>query len=434
MINPGDFYYRGFEISENQITYHFNMGGHVFTPRWTFPFALNAADPRIKQAAFNLGMAELISYWKAACPENVYVECGELSDGTIAWWKKLYFHGLGEFFFRNHITLENDRGFMNIISAAFADTIIMPPHGEPPHGVLKGTLIPVGGGKDSIVTMEMLGTENNDAFLINGTGHAVATARLAGFSDEHIIQVKRVIDPELLIMNKAGALNGHTPFSSIVAFASFIAALALNKQYIALSNESSANEGNVPNVNHQYSKSIAFERDFRELTNSQFGTEKPEYFSLLRPLNEWQITKRFVRHDKYLTTFLSCNIGGKKDRWCGACAKCLYVYIMLAAFLPDAALIPVFGVNMLGNDSETFVKMISGLVTPGEEKPWECVGTREEINHALFAATMLRLLQGVDLPVLLRKFHGKESAYIDDCFNEDNFVPETFVSLLKGDV
>lgn len=68
--------------------------------------------PRIRRAAqrmlFSLGMVELISYWKCACPPRVVVECGGLDEADNAFWKRLYFNGLGEFFFRNGIEADYD--------------------------------------------------------------------------------------------------------------------------------------------------------------------------------------------------------------------------------------------------------------------------------------------------------------------------------------
>lgn len=63
-------------------------------------------DPESETArhlAFSLGMVELVSYWKPMCSPNVEVLCGALSEAESEWWKKLYFGGLGEFFFKNGI-------------------------------------------------------------------------------------------------------------------------------------------------------------------------------------------------------------------------------------------------------------------------------------------------------------------------------------------
>ena len=68
---------------------------------------------------------------------------------------------------------------------------------------------------------------------------------MAGFENTNIIEVYRTIDKNLIDLNKEGFINGHTPFSAMLAFFSYFIAYILGKRYIALSNESSANESNV---------------------------------------------------------------------------------------------------------------------------------------------------------------------------------------------
>lgn len=127
-----------------------------------------------------------------------------------------------------------------------------------------------------------------------------------------------------------------------------------------LSNESSANETYVSGrqVNHQYSKSTEFERDFRSYV-TDYLDDSIQYFSLLRPWSEWQIAKKFVTYPQYFPVFQSCNLGSKTDIWCADCAKCLYVYILLSAFLDDETLVKIFGKNML--DCESTRICLTGL-------------------------------------------------------------------------
>jgi hypothetical protein len=412
--------YHDFTVSQGRIRFHFSIDEFRFEPEWTFDLPIHGD---LSLFAFNLGMAELVSYWKCACPPLVEVQCGALCEWQTAWWKKLYRNGLGEFFYRNGIEPGDD--FMQI--RATGGELPLPEKRE-----LGGCLIPVGGGKDSIVTMELLKNceTNNLAYIINPRRPVLETAYLAGFADGEVVGVRRTIDPTLLELNKRGYLNGHTPFSSVIAFSGVLFAYLAGKKYIVLSNESSANEANVKgtDVNHQYSKSAEFERDFREYSLKVFGGS-PEYFSLLRPWSEWQIVREFVKEPKYLNVFQSCNVGSKTDVWCGKCAKCLYVYIMLSAFLEQEDLIPIFGGNLL--DLPELEGIFNGLLYDSEEKPFECVGTRSEVNLAL--SRTLEKHSG-DLPFLLRKYAANPRgapASLDDYFDEDNYVPEEFLRLLR---
>lgn len=432
--------YHDYFIGKDGFSYHFSLDGseeseYVFRPEWRcVGMELTTDDPILRQLVFNLGMAELVSYWKCACPPIVEIHCGGLDDWQIAWWKKLYRHGLGEFFYVNGIVPADD--FMTIVptkanTAVYTDNAVQKR--------LSGCFIPVGGGKDSIVTMELLKQrENSDddlCYIVGDIKRAYDSAITAGYTDSRIIRVSRTIAPSLLELNKKGYLNGHTPFSAIVAFSALVFAYQCGNEYIVLSNESSANEGNCNadfgDVNHQYSKSTEFERDFREYTDRLY-TGLPNYFSLLRPWNEMQITRKFVNYPQYFSVFQSCNAGTKTNTWCCKCAKCLYVYIMLAAFLDDDVLCGIFGGILL--DNHDLSPLLNALVNPDYDKPFECVGTREEVNYALFMAAKRR---GNGLPLLLRKYMAEfaESFPSDfapdltDYYDDVNYVPADFLRL-----
>lgn len=424
--NP-EFIYHGYDLTESGVVYHFSIDKYEFNPRWTWDSALvpkNVNRDALERIVFSLGMAELVSYWKCACPPTVRVLCGALDERQIKWWKKLYFNGLGEFFYRNNIDADFD-SFMTIVPKSRENKPLSDFYNE-----RKGALVPVGGGKDSVVTLELLREMESDnlCYIINPRGATLGCAHTAGYSDEKIIGPRRTIDKNLLERNADGWLNGHTPFSAIVAFSSYLFAFLTGKKYIALSNESSANEANIggTKINHQYSKSTEFERDFREYC-AEYLLPRPEYFSMLRPWSEWQIAKKFVTYPKYLNVFQSCNVGSKTDTWCGKCAKCLYVYIMLAAFLDDEQLTNIFGSNML--DNPEFSDLFNGLVFADFDKPFECVGTRAEIQLALYRAAKRR----TTLPLLLKNYiekHPEEPENLDNFFDNDNFVPQELLPLL----
>ena len=367
-----------------EISFEFSQyDGIKFNPKYKIPvieelyFKKNTT--LLDEIIFNLGLVELVSYWKATCSPIVNIKCSSLNKEQISWWKKLYFNGLGEFFYINNI-ITNEDDFMNIVAENInkerKDKFVI-------NEKLEGALIPIGGGKDSIVTLETLkNTSNNMCYIINPRGATLETVKMADYFDNTIF-VNRSLDKNLLDLNAKGFLNGHTPFSAIVAFSSYLVAYLYNKKSIALSNESSANESNVigTNINHQYSKGIEFENDFREYVKENLSDEI-QYFSFLRPLNEFKIVEKFCNYPKYFKIFKSCNVGSKQDIWCNNCPKCLYVYIMLSAFLSTEEVIDIFGTDMFENIK--LKKILDGLVSDKFDKPFECVGTKEEINYALY--------------------------------------------------
>lgn len=173
---------------------------------------------------------------------------------------------------------------------------------------------------------------------------------------------------------------------------------------MALSNESSANEASIigTNINHQYSKSFEFETDFRNYVHENLSADF-NYYSLLRPLSELQIAALFSKTDTYNLIFKSCNVGSKEDVWCCNCSKCLFTFIMLSPFIKSEIMLSIFGENLL--DKMNLWNTLLELSGQTEEKPFECVGTIEEVNIAL--CEIIKQKQNEKLPILLQKY--KES-------------------------
>ena len=456
------FVYHGYDIEEFadnvKFTFHFEIEGlSSFAPAWTFPKKKEmngiVTDEGLRAMAFSLGMVELISYWKIACPPSVLIEGEYLNENQIAWWKSLYFNGLGEFYYTNGIE-ENEQDFMTIIPGAADVTAARTrTDGEQQRQFASsvagrsklmdgaGCLIPIGGGKDSAVSLEVLKNyqKNNYCYIINPRGATLETVKAGGYSKEQVIAVHRTLDQNMLKLNREGFLNGHTPFSALVAFSSTIAAYMNGLKYIVLSNESSANESTVPGstVNHQYSKSFAFEQDFHEY-EAAYLKSGTYYFSLLRPLSEFQIASLFAQYHQYHGIFKSCNVGSKQDIWCGHCPKCLFVWLILSPFLTQQALVNIFGTNMLEDETmqETFEKLV-GLVP---DKPFECVGSRDEINAAIGMTIAAMEKAGTQLPYLLSYYKttslgntGADTGEQYFCYYDSgNLLPEEFDAALKS--
>ena len=367
------------------IVYDFNLGGKfAFHPGFSipakrfiknFPTRETLNSPLYRNLLFHIGMIELISYWKTACPPVVIIKNHKLSDAQLAWWKNVYFQGLGEFFYTNSI------------ESSLADFMTISSEGEvfdsQEISLDETVIIPIGGGKDSVVTLELIKkTEKIRPFIMNPRGATIECARVSGFGTDSFIEVNRRLDPLLLELNAQGFLNGHTPFSALLAFYSLLVSAITGHRHIALSNESSANEPTVAGteVNHQYSKSFAFEADFRNYVGKYISVSF-NYFSFLRPLNELRIAQLFAEQVKYYPVFKSCNAGSKTDIWCCNCPKCLFAFTILSPFIPVIEMVHIFGKNLFEMPQMlTYLKELTGI---DEVKPFECVGTIDEVNAAL---------------------------------------------------
>lgn len=425
--DEGDKIVIGFEFEIENLA---KFNPHIEILKKNFNF--KTINDKVRNIVFNMGMIEAMSYFKATCSPQFLIKCGSLDDFQKEWFKKLFYLGLGEFRYRNNINIDQD-SFVNFDNYGEATKV------ESEEDLLSGILIPIGGGKDSNVTMEILKKYNEDslAFRIGKNEVADECARLGGFNDDRVVEIKRTIDKDLLELNKRGFLNGHTPFSAVVAFNTYLCAYLLGKKNVALSNENSANESNVvgENINHQYSKTIEFENDFRDYAD-RYLKGNVNYFSLLRPLSELQIAKLFSRYEKYHKVFKSCNVGSKSSPWiwCCNCPKCLFVYSILSPFLYKDKLVEIFGQDMFENTLllSTFIE----LCGYGEIKPFECVGTYSEVRYAV-SETIRKYEDKPNLPYLLKYYYEhfelSDENPLND-YNEDHNVPKEFEDLLKEEL
>jgi UDP-N-acetyl-alpha-D-muramoyl-L-alanyl-L-glutamate epimerase len=397
-------------VSNNalNITYHFALGAkYQFFPKYNIPLnnwgIEKLSGAFISNIVFHIGMVEMISYWKASCSPKIFIKPYRLKNYEQEWWRKLIFNGLGEFLFLNGIETSEKK----LVSFLFHDGARKVPRNiEFPRN--QRVLVPIGGGKDSLASLNILSQDSMQkvAFAINPGQATLDSVRISGLENSFFI-VNRTIDPLLLELNSQGFLNGHTPFSALLAFVSLLAASITDCSHIALSNESSANEPTIPGteINHQYSKSYVFEKDFRKFVLHSI-TKDINYFSLLRPLNELQIAAIFSGNPEFLRVFKSCNVGSKTNSWCCNCPKCLFTYIMLSAFVDSKQLVEVFGENLL--EKESLIPLLDQLSGLTPEKPFECIGTIEEVNAALGSAAMSYC--EADMPLLLRHHRKHTSA------------------------
>ncbi len=395
----------------------------------------NLPENLLQRLAFQIGMTELVSYWKIACPKKVVVKPFVLTENQIKFWKKLYYNGLGEFLYLNSISV-SEADLMQIetmlpIDSFSTNTAFARNDMDSSISFEEKVLVPIGGGKDSVVTLECLRHEMPIIpLIVNPRGATLNCMKTAGYKEDEYIVINRTLDPTMLQLNAEGYLNGHTPFSALLAFISVLVAFGSRSKYIALSNENSANESTVPgtNINHQYSKSFEFERDFRNYVAENLN-DKVQYFSFLRPLSELQIAKLFAQCEAYHPVFRSCNVGSKTDSWCCHCPKCLFTWIILSPFLSREKLVSIFGKDLMADESlQPIFEELNGTAPV---KPFECVGTVEEVRACIKAAGISTDSTAgfVKVPKLVE---GPTVEEILNRFNTQHFLPAQFEQILKS--
>jgi hypothetical protein len=342
------------------------------------PFALTDDQGRVvERLGLMLGAVASTSYFKARLARVVRVD-GAVGERGRALIEGVFAQGLAEFAHRNGL---------NAIAPVFefADAEAEPAAGSVAAG--SGWLVALGGGKDSVVALEMLreAEETATAVCVGGYEPVRNCAKAAGVE---LVEIERGLAPELAQWNEAGAPNGHVPVTAINSLILLIEAVLRGTRGVVMANERSADEPTVQDealgaVNHQYSKSLAFERALRAwLDEERIGLE---YFSILRPWSELAICRRFATMPAYHGAFVSCNAAYRRDverrsaKWCGDCAKCRFVFLGLAPFTGPDELVAIFGSDLLRDESHT--EGFAALLSP-EAKPFECVGTRAEVRAA----------------------------------------------------
>ena len=354
-------------------------GGPRFEERLVFDFVpqelsweASAALDRIFRLIFLLSG---VSYYKSFVPPTLICEPFPVDRVTADFLQKFYEKGLAEFAFRNRISL---RDHFSVRWSA----------DQPPAPIVldlpRRTCVPVGGGKDSIVTLECL-KRSGEPLLLFSLGDAEPIRACITAADLPFIRVHRRLDSGLFKLNEAGALNGHVPITGILSAIAAAAAVMVGCDAIVMSNEHSASAPNLridgTDVNHQYSKSLEFEGDFSEYLKN-YISPSIAYFSLLRPLSEIEIARRFAKYPEYFGIFRSCNAAFRQlpaargREWCGNCPKCRFVFLALSPFIEKAELISIFGRNLF--DDETQLDGFAQLCGLREHKPFECVGELAE--------------------------------------------------------
>lgn len=404
----------------------------LFTPEITFPISEHVSLSALEPLAFQLGLVEMISYWKCACSPEIVVSAAPLHKKTLQWWTDLFLHGLGEFYYHNDIDFSQP-DFFTLQAESYQET-------PQTFSAQKSDrdLILVGGGKDSSLTLELLSSTRNTSrvMALNGNRSSLDSARIAGFARP--LLVSRRIDPLLLELNQKAYLNGHTPFSAYLAFLSTLVAAANGFSRILVSNEASADEANLKiagmPINHQYSKSFRFERRFREYAKTHLSADI-EYYSVLRPLHDIQISMLFSRHERQLRSFRSCNVNQRKDSWCAKCPKCAFVFLTLAPFLSAQKMTEIFGSNFfLITEIQDNIR---DLIGKGEGKPFECVGTIEESLLALKLSIEKEQTDGLKVPAALQALLTEEETMKIDTsllqsWSSQHFLPLHQEALLKS--
>ena len=331
-------------------------------------------DPSVAGALDVLALAASVSYLKATLPARIEV-ARDAGPAALAMLRALLTDGLAELALRAGLGPLDDAFALPAAAARAtpADTTVR-----------DGTLVTVGGGKDSALTLALASRHDPDALAVAVNPRA-PMERTAAWAGVGLVRIERRLDRTLLDLNARGAINGHVPITAIVTSAAAVAAAMLGRGTVLVSNERSADaatrEVDGWRVNHQYSKTSAFERLLGAALDE--AGARTRVVSLLRPLSELAIARGVAREVGLVAQVTSCNaafaLDGPGDGWCGRCDKCRFVQLALAPFSDRDRLVADLGFDALDDPAQVdaFTTMLDAAT-----KPFECVGTVEEVRLA----------------------------------------------------
>ncbi len=420
-----------FDPTTGKASFGYGLDGLHFVETLGFPAGADAGaaeSPSFRKLLDLTAVVLGVSYFKLRAPFEIVAPNIALTEAERAFAIDVYENGLGEFYARNNLM-------------RFGKLTIHAPHdaqaAKPAPALPDRTLLPVGGGKDSLVSVDLL-THAGVAFTpfaVNPKGPILTSVDKIGTKP---VYVTRTLDAEMIRLGKEpGYYNGHVPSTAINSMIAALCALLYGYNQIVLSNERSASEGNVTfdgrETNHQYSKSLGFELLIASILSDATGGAL-KYFSLLRPYSEARIASLFTHEDKFDRVFSSCNrnfrlTGNDGPLWCGECPKCHFVFLIFAPFMAKDRLLAIFGKNLLDiADNEGSFRELAGLAG---QKPWECVGEILEAAACLYTLTRHAdwhqdaVVRGVKADLLAQYGEPKLQLAMAECLTDshDHHIP-----------
>jgi len=379
------------DAESGTLTCRYDLDGREFAERFTLPAGPRWRTEAARAAARLVFLLAGVSYYKTAAPSLIDLGETALTETELAFLREFYLQGLGEFGYRNHLDLTSLRIEARPARAQNREPIAREPNGQ------RRALVPFGGGIDSIVVVERVRRLADVAlFVVNRPADRFAAIEApAAVTGLPIVRAEREIDPQLLRSAELGFLNGHVPVTGILSAIAVLAAVLEDRDAVVMSNEWSASvptlEYDGRPVNHQFSKSDIFEVAFRTVLAEASADRLPDYFSWLRDRTELWVGQEFAGLEQYHGSFRSCNKAfysdpaRRLDHWCGHCDKCCFIDLILAPFLPAAALRRIFAVSGEPLDNPGLAGKFRALLGAGA-KPFECVGEVSECRAAVLLA------------------------------------------------
>lgn len=350
-----------------------------------FPI-LRSNKYEINQILTHLHIALWVSYYKLYPTKEIIVESSYLTENQKSFWNTFYLKWLWEFFYRNQL---DPRGLANFISKEWA-----PKFENKISLTANKSLVLFWWGKDSLVSVELLKEKWEDFDLFSFGKEFPLHEIAAEPTHKNRLIIKRSLDlAQITKLLEQWYYNWHLPITGIISFVTIMVSYLYWYKATVTSLEKSADEWNTVycdmEINHQRSKSAEFENLFKTYVSENISDDFSIY-SFLRDWYEIKVVKEFAKYSQYFHSFSSCNrnfhLTWSKltwdDLWCWICPKCLFVYTMLRAFVWKETVNKIFNKDLF--EDENLIPLFNELLGIDWIKPFECVGTNEEMVLAFW--------------------------------------------------
>jgi hypothetical protein len=423
----------GQQVTGSTVCFSYRAKGRDYKIALTLPPSLagplqSFAGAAMEQLLAAIGIAFSAFFFRLSDFAELSVETVPLDEESRIFFSNFLVGGLAEFRYLQGL----DPGRHIGVSALPGDAM------EPLRFDTEDRVIMLnGGGKDTIVAAELLKAAGQPFSWLTIRPNAVRRRVIELSGNPQSLEVGYEIDGR--IDAHIAYPWGHVPHTSIVLSIGLLVAVLLKARYVVAGNELSADHGNVRHrnveVNHQYTKSSAYEAGLWSFAKRRVTTSVG-VFSILRPFHDLQLARLFAMQKRYLTSFISCNVGIRHGRWCRECPKCAFTALALRPFLNDEEMARIFDEDLF--ERVAIRKHVLALVG-GQTKPWECVGTRDECLLAL--ALVLRQHPRMDFDAYPRRAdleHAIEGAdlarlrqEILDTTSAQHLIPASLLSKLE---
>lgn len=311
-----------------------------------------------------------VSYYKVGVLDMVSIDSYSIDVDIVVLVEIIYFNGLGEFVYCNGLNLCGC--FWLLVQGVVVQVLVL--------GLQLYVLVVIGGGKDLLVSIEVLCCVGVDEMVIwiGGLQLICVCVECIGLL---ILNLGCMLVLELFELNCQGVWNGYILVMVVNLVIMVLVVLLYGVDQVVFFNECLVSYGSqilgIGEVNYQWFKGWVCEQVFGSYV-WKYVVVDLQYYLLLCLMFELVVVCQFVKIDFYDVYFFSCNcnfyIFGEclVNCWCGVCLKCYFVFLVLVLFMFKMCFVCIFGCNLL-DDVEQVVGF-DVLLEFQDYKLFECVG------------------------------------------------------------